>query len=553
MTFEGNDQSRCGHTEQTAPPYGGVCCWRPTWRDYDKCIWHTRVDEKPVAELSAAWTSADERLDGAVVRGVDISETNISLRDCCLASADLSRAESETETILGGTECSGAIFHGANLQGADLSETQLIECDFTNASLVEASLRGADLRRATVDNLEAVQTDLTDAYMRRLTGSQAYFEECDLSGCQLGKAQLPDVRFRNTTLADAVLNQGDYENSDFQDANCTGMEAAGATFDESLFRRSTLDDAHFGSSSLKGADLRDATGENARFTGARLDETILKQVRFTETDLSNVSFDEVSARGAVFRSCTLDESSMEDSEFVDADLTGSSLVNCHLNRAQLEDAILTQTDLRGAQLIGTYLYQAVFSEVRINDRTTIETPLVYEDGTSSIVYEDEEPLAAAAWIYRQLERVSQANALSESSRDFHIRRAEAKRKLYANHENWPRYIISSVNNVLTRHGESPWRVIAMSILCIAAFSPLYLVGGVDATGVEQSVDLSILTESPLTTLGTVVYFSAATFVTLGANEISPIGVSRFVAILEASFGVLLLSLLVFVLGRQTAR
>lgn len=31
-----------------------VCCWRETWQDTGRCVWHAEIEDKPVEELEAA-------------------------------------------------------------------------------------------------------------------------------------------------------------------------------------------------------------------------------------------------------------------------------------------------------------------------------------------------------------------------------------------------------------------------------------------------------------------------------------------------------------------
>jgi hypothetical protein len=244
---------------------------------------------------------------------------------------------------------------------------------------------------------------------------------------------------------------------------------------------------------------------------------------------------------------------LSGANLADSDCTKSSFVDCMLHEAHLEDAILARVDFRDADLSGSLLFQAVFSETRLNERTIFSAPTPYESGTASNSSGEIEQLAAAAWVYRQLERIHEENALSDAAREFHIRRAESQRRLNAKNGRWSRYLVSSLNNILTRHGESPWRVITVSIILVMLFSPLYLIDGLMIDGGTQLVNGSTLMSEPLRAVGTVLYFSSVNFVTLGTTEVNPVGFSRAIAIVEATLGVLTLSLLVFVLGRQTNR
>jgi uncharacterized protein YjbI with pentapeptide repeats len=82
---------------------GGVCCWRETWNDTGRCIWHADVGQKPTPKLEAAAPDIGERLDGAIFRDVQLSD----------------------EDWLEGRTLDGARFVNCNLEDADLTGADL--------------------------------------------------------------------------------------------------------------------------------------------------------------------------------------------------------------------------------------------------------------------------------------------------------------------------------------------------------------------------------------------------------------------------------------------
>jgi uncharacterized protein YjbI with pentapeptide repeats len=111
------------------------------------------------------------------------------------------------------------------------------------------------------------------------------------------------------------------------------------------------------------------------------------------------------------------------------------------------------------------------------------------------------------------------------------------------------------------YGYRLWRVLATSLLVILLWGFLYAFlsdprTGADATGttMEGLTSVSQLaTADGLLILGQHVYFSLITFTTVGYGDVNPLGpTARFLAATEGALGVLLASLVVFVLGRRVA-
>lgn len=122
----------------------GYCCYRPVWRDFDRCIWHVETDnKKPEGELEEVREDPENRkqnrkpremLSGAVLR-------NGELTGSVFTAVDFSGADFRQ------TSFNDVYFGYSNLSGADLRRTDFTGCQVPNVSFRHANLGDADLTR----------------------------------------------------------------------------------------------------------------------------------------------------------------------------------------------------------------------------------------------------------------------------------------------------------------------------------------------------------------------------------------------------------------------
>lgn len=150
---------RCRYTPDIrgGPKRGRICCWRPVYRDLDRCIWHAETGEKSVVELVHNRPYPGERLDcaqlaglalndvgwfaDAVLVGADFSDANVDGAD--FGSADLRKASFER------TSARGASFRRANLEKAELSSIDLREADLRMAKVDDSGMAGVRINSET--------------------------------------------------------------------------------------------------------------------------------------------------------------------------------------------------------------------------------------------------------------------------------------------------------------------------------------------------------------------------------------------------------------------
>ncbi|UPV76864.1 pentapeptide repeat-containing protein (plasmid) [Halorussus limi] len=284
---------------------------------------------------------------------------------------------------------------------------------------------------------------------------------------------------------------------------------------------------------IHGAYLREASLANvdwfvgSSLIGANLKGADLKGADFTETDLTLATLTDASALGA---------------DFTDANLEG---------------AILTNADVRRATLEGARLHETILTDMHIGGGTEMGGTSVYDRENAPPNLVDEQPLDAAAWVYRQFQTLYEENGLPELARRSYYQERDARRRLAWGQSRYTEAIKWELSRWTMQYGSSPYRVLLTSLVVVVVAALLYpLTGGIQEIQAGQPVTYSIENpdEAPWWWIGQVLfkslYFSVVTFATLGLGDIQPIGsFARFLAGLESILGSLLAALLVFVLAR----
>ena len=190
--------------EELRQKVGTATCWRETWRDHERCIWHADVVEKPAGEIVEArrngWDKGSalagseieesETLDGAVLNAVKFGD-DIDFSRCALHGAELNEADL-SEATLQDADLRGAELHDANLRGAELHDAYLVDAELHDAYLSNGNLEQADLGDAEIHWSNLENADLTRA---------------NLDGTTFGDVRLYKTRLQDVFLSDQTTFQ----------------------------------------------------------------------------------------------------------------------------------------------------------------------------------------------------------------------------------------------------------------------------------------------------------------------------------------------------------
>jgi hypothetical protein len=248
--------------------------------------------------------------------------------------------------------------------------------------------------------------------------------------------------------------------------------------------------------------------------------------------------------------------------------TGFKCRNADFYRAEMGQAHLFMLDLRGASLMkaklpGANLNCAQLESCNLLGADLSRARLENIDWGRHLKQENE------AWMCYKTGKVQQANTLFQEAEEVcrNIRKQCEKQGLFEKagyffkkEMRFRRYqmpcfsvrrFISKIVDVFCGYGEEPLRVVLFSLLLIfscaliyffldtTSSSPLYA----DTNG-QMFYVLEFLNA---------IYFSVVTFTTLGYGDISPVGVARLVAAVEAFIGSFMMALFVVVFVKKMTR
>ena len=234
-----------------------------------------------------------------------------------------------------------------------------------------------------------------------------------------------------------------------------------------------------------------------------------------------------------------------------ADLYHCSLRHAHLfsirlrhgslMKSDLSGAKLNSADLTGSNLLGVVWYNARSYRLQLGNRLKQEDQGLQarqqgDLGAMQDYFEQSEE------IYRALRKNFEAQGMAEeSSRYFHKELVMRRLQLPLMS---PRRLFSKLLDIFSGYGERPLRLVffALSVILLCALG--YFFQGIEYQGETLKFDPRASLTDNAATLLTSIYFSVVTFTTLGYGDISPTGVVRFIAALEAFAGSFTIALFV---------
>ena len=276
-------------------------------------------------------------------------------------------------------------------------------------------------------------------------------------------------------------------------------------------------------------------------SGKPMEGFSLRYADLENIDLVNKDSDE----GFNLTNADLNHANLRGAHLYNIDLKGSALLKADFRHANLNFADMRDTDILGADMTKARIEHTKWGD-KVRQENLAEIAIKQNQHEEALDYYQQ-----AEETYRALCTVCEAEGQFEEAGQFYYREMIARRHQLPLLSS--KRLLSKMVDFMCAYGESPARVIGISIVLILFCAVFYFFLGIDNEGLaivfRPDKDL---TENVLA-LGNCIYFSLVTFTTLGYGDITPIGLARFIATIEAFSGTFILALFVVVFAKKMMR
>lgn len=278
--------------------------------------------------------------------------------------------------------------------------------------------------------------------------------------------------------------------------------------------------------------------QNRAKSGVPMDGFVLRNSDLSNIDLTNHG----QKQGYALTYSDMYRCNLRNAHLFALDLSNSSLMKADLSYANLHKA-----NLKNTNLLGVKLKNAKLEGVQWGEKVRQESFADHEPD----VEKKRQLYSEAEEIYRSIAREMRNQGISSDIGGFLHREMICRRKQFSlfSYER----VLSKFIDLYCGYGERPLRLLGISIALIIIFALLH-----GLTGIVQSGELIQLnaSQSLLQNFNNFIislYFSTVTFTTLGYGDISPVGISRLIAAIEACTGSFTIALFVVVFVKRMSR
>ncbi len=238
-----------------------------------------------------------------------------------------------------------------------------------------------------------------------------------------------------------------------------------------------------------------------------------------------------------------------------ANLSQSHLFSIKFNhacliKANFTDANLHCANLEQANLLGIKLTNTKIDNIQIGKLVNQETLANTLDQQKEF-YKAKDLYLQAEQIYRDLRKAAENQGILDLASQCMYKETTMRRKQLPHFSR--ERITSKLLDLFCGYGEKPVNIIIFSLLLIlfSAFG-YFLFGLTQGNDVIQFSSRNSLSENTKHFF-TALYFSVTSFTTLGFEDVTPIGISRFITAVEAFIGSFSMALFVLVFVKKMTR
>ncbi|MDM8566123.1 ion channel [Candidatus Halobeggiatoa sp. HSG11] len=228
------------------------------------------------------------------------------------------------------------------------------------------------------------------------------------------------------------------------------------------------------------------------------------------------------------------------------DLHGGSLMKADLSGANLNCANLEKVNLLGTNFENTKIEHVWWGkQVKQEEMAYVALKAGKTDQAQDLFEQAEE-------IYRNLYKSNENRGLFDQAGRFLYREMVMRRfqhPLFSSER-----FISKIVDLFCGYGEKPLQVILFALIIICSCALFYFNFGINsAEGNLIAFDSELTMQQNLYNFANCLYFSVVTFTTLGYGDLSPFGITRIIAAIEAFGGAFTIALFVVVFVKKMTR
>ncbi|MDD7805320.1 MAG: pentapeptide repeat-containing protein [Endozoicomonas sp. (ex Botrylloides leachii)] len=288
-----------------------------------------------------------------------------------------------------------------------------------------------------------------------------------------------------------------------------------------------------------GSEVREQLELRAK-TGIPMEGFILKKANLKQLNL--VSEKHTSCH---LINADLSRSDLSHAHFYKVNLSGSCLLKSNLSDANLHRANLSGCNLLGVNLKSSRLERVNWGKNIYQADIVKRIDGVNEKYKVAALYEEAEEVA------RNIRKQCENQGLFHTAGHFFHQEMLFRR--YQMPLLSSQRIISKGIDLAIGYGEKPIRIVLFSTLLVLLCSFFYFIAGLTDNGSVVIFDHTQSFAQNLNTWLDCLYFSMVTFTTLGYGDLTPHGLSRLCAALEAFTGSFSLALFVVVVVKKMTR
>lgn len=270
--------------------------------------------------------------------------------------------------------------------------------------------------------------------------------------------------------------------------------------------------------------------------GLKLKRTNLKGLNLVKHDSPN---------GFDFSECDFYRANLQGAHLFNITLQHGSLMKANLHEANLHCAHLEHTNL-----LGIKLHDAKLDNLEIGSQLMQER-LAHQYQKSGDAEKAKDHFEQAEEIYRHLRRCAELHGLHGLAGDLGYKELTMHRHLMPF---WSfRRGFSYLVDILCGYGEKPENTVLFSLALVLFSAVGYFAFGVSHGANILQFNPDMDAQQNIHTFLLTLYYSVVTFTTLGYGDITPYGVSRLIASVEAFIGSFTIALFVVVFVKRMTR